>query len=341
MKKIVSFFTLLLSVAAFAQNNDKPFASIGKEGELLSLSNGRYEEVFKNEKLRRVGSVMMNTETMKIDHFLTEEELKECQDLETEKQASRFLSIDPLARQFPYYSPFQYAGNQPIACIDLDGLERVLAITFNGDVNYRADRLELMNGEEISKKILTSNPAQQMVEGLKEATAADENGIGFVAIWGHGTPNSQWGTDGTGVLQKDDLDQLQTAINNGEIRFTENAIVYIGNCNAGTLDEDGVSFAQKMADITGAKVVAGSTGDYNDPERSHRGSVGVKNESNGQMEYSLWYPALDKFTLFKRDVAPEELSGSINIKPLLERGKLMPLPQMPVIEAKEISGQTN
>ncbi|MCU0391428.1 MAG: hypothetical protein MUE81_09945 [Thermoflexibacter sp.] len=35
----------------------------------------------------------------------------------------RFLSIDPLARQFPYYSPYQFAGNTPIQAIDLDGAE--------------------------------------------------------------------------------------------------------------------------------------------------------------------------------------------------------------------------
>jgi len=37
----------------------------------------------------------------------------------------RFLSIDPLSSSFPWYSPYQYAGNSPIYCIDLDGLERV------------------------------------------------------------------------------------------------------------------------------------------------------------------------------------------------------------------------
>jgi len=124
MKQILFSFFVLFSITAIGQNNN-PFESIGKESAMLSLSNGRYEEVFKNEKLRRVGSVMMNTETMKIDHFLTEEELKECQDLETEKQASRFLSIDPLTRSFPMLTPFQYGSNNPIMNIDLDGLEGV------------------------------------------------------------------------------------------------------------------------------------------------------------------------------------------------------------------------
>ncbi len=35
----------------------------------------------------------------------------------------RFLSVDPLTRNFAFYSPYQYAGNKPIYAIDLDGLE--------------------------------------------------------------------------------------------------------------------------------------------------------------------------------------------------------------------------
>jgi RHS repeat-associated protein len=35
----------------------------------------------------------------------------------------RFVSVDPLQFEYPYYTPFQYAGNKPIIAIDLDGLE--------------------------------------------------------------------------------------------------------------------------------------------------------------------------------------------------------------------------
>ena len=36
---------------------------------------------------------------------------------------SRFLSVDPLTKSFPWYTPFQFAGNNPVFYIDLDGLE--------------------------------------------------------------------------------------------------------------------------------------------------------------------------------------------------------------------------
>jgi RHS repeat-associated protein len=36
---------------------------------------------------------------------------------------ARFLSVDPLTKTFPWYTPYQFAGNKPIRYIDLDGLE--------------------------------------------------------------------------------------------------------------------------------------------------------------------------------------------------------------------------
>jgi RHS repeat-associated protein len=41
----------------------------------------------------------------------------------------KFLSIDPLFHDFPYYSPYHFAGNQPIVAIDLDGAEELIVIT--------------------------------------------------------------------------------------------------------------------------------------------------------------------------------------------------------------------
>ncbi|GEP94445.1 hypothetical protein CCY01nite_07050 [Chitinophaga cymbidii] len=35
----------------------------------------------------------------------------------------RFLSVDPLRDDYPFYTPYQFAGNMPIQFVDLDGLE--------------------------------------------------------------------------------------------------------------------------------------------------------------------------------------------------------------------------
>ncbi len=36
---------------------------------------------------------------------------------------ARFLSVDPLTKDYPWYTPYQFAGNKPVWAIDLDGLE--------------------------------------------------------------------------------------------------------------------------------------------------------------------------------------------------------------------------
>ena len=37
--------------------------------------------------------------------------------------SGKFLSVDPLFKSYPWYTPYQFAGNKPIQFIDLDGLE--------------------------------------------------------------------------------------------------------------------------------------------------------------------------------------------------------------------------
>ena len=43
----------------------------------------------------------------------------------------RFISVDPLTAEFPWYTPYQFAGNTPIKFIDLDGLEPAIPTAVN------------------------------------------------------------------------------------------------------------------------------------------------------------------------------------------------------------------
>ena len=42
---------------------------------------------------------------------------------------AKFLSVDPLTGSYPWYTPYQFAGNMPIVAIDLDGLEEEISNT--------------------------------------------------------------------------------------------------------------------------------------------------------------------------------------------------------------------
>lgn len=68
---------------------------------------------------------------LKNDYLYNEKELLEDADLNWydygfrfyDPQIGRFPQLDPLTFDYPYYTPYQFAGCEPIANIDLDGLE--------------------------------------------------------------------------------------------------------------------------------------------------------------------------------------------------------------------------
>ncbi|MBK9327723.1 MAG: hypothetical protein IPM95_00120 [Sphingobacteriales bacterium] len=54
-----------------------------------------------------------------------------------DSRIGRFLSVDPLINDYPWYAPYQFAGNKPIIAIDLEGLEEKIVIynnTSNGNI---------------------------------------------------------------------------------------------------------------------------------------------------------------------------------------------------------------
>ncbi|CAG5083684.1 OmpA family protein [Parvicella tangerina] len=125
MKNLALILSFCIVYSVFGQDYPNPFKEIGKDVEVLTLSNGEYDEFFPNDTIRRIGTVMFNTVEMKIDCFVSEDVIK-AEAMPEGYLVSRFLSRDPIAVNFPHYSPYQFAGNKPIAAIDLDGLEEYI-----------------------------------------------------------------------------------------------------------------------------------------------------------------------------------------------------------------------
>lgn len=145
MKKLILIAIFAFSVQNTFAQNPNPFKSIGKPApEFLSLTNGKYPEIFENDTLRKIGSVIFNTRTNKIEYFIETDTMYSEATLQPEI-VSRWLSIDPLARKYASLSPYNFVNNNPILNVDFDGryfivknqgdrdkVRAALALAFNG-----------------------------------------------------------------------------------------------------------------------------------------------------------------------------------------------------------------
>ncbi|MFT4155701.1 hypothetical protein [Parafilimonas sp.] len=117
----IAIFALLVAFATHAQDHN-PYKDIGKQGKVLTVTNGEYDEFFDEDSIQQVGSALVNINTMQLVKLkLTPEEQKQFDN----SSSSRFLSVDPLTSSFPELTPYQYASNNPIMNIDLEGLEGI------------------------------------------------------------------------------------------------------------------------------------------------------------------------------------------------------------------------
>ena len=235
----------------------------------------------------------------------------------------RFWSVEPLAGKFPWNSVYAFAENSPIGFLEMEGLEAVIGISLGGDVNYRKPLLKSIHESAIVETIVAAdkqgspNEIEQLCGLLKRATAEDPgHTIGFVAIWGHGSYGVVYGYNGNprGRIEISDLAYLKTAVDNGDIVFNKDACILITACNAGSdwdVDDGNgstrvTSFAQELADITGATVYAG---------RDVEGDSGVapKTEKRGvEMTYQMRHYKKGSFFKFTKGNDPEDVGNIFN-----------------------------
>lgn len=91
-----------------------------------TLTKGRYLETHVKDEVERIGSVLFNRKTGRVESI---EEAQKVGDLTmSSTTVGRFLSVDPLTASFPMLTPYQFAGNTPIQAIDLEGLEAFIVV---------------------------------------------------------------------------------------------------------------------------------------------------------------------------------------------------------------------
>jgi len=116
----------------------------------------------------------------------------------------RFLSVDPLTKKYPWYTPYQFAGNMPIWAVDLDGLEPATtdkiykgadgkSYLFGGDQNpqlFTGNETTLQNnsGTKIKPEAGTVRSftikGSHVVEGSRRYVASFDPGTGKFVSYG-------------------------------------------------------------------------------------------------------------------------------------------------------------
>ncbi|MBK7883792.1 MAG: hypothetical protein IPJ81_08320 [Chitinophagaceae bacterium] len=106
---------------------------------------------------------------------------------------ARFISVDPITKEYPHYTPYSYAGNKPIKFIDLDGAEE----TKNwGDYNFT----DLMNWASKPTNPLTNSFLKMKVLAYSLGSGINRNFnpiyYGWVLTTGNDPSSADYGKMG-------------------------------------------------------------------------------------------------------------------------------------------------
>jgi len=228
----------------------------------------------------------------------------------------RFLSEDPLIKQYPELTPYQFASNMPIAAIDLDGLEAKIAISGKGAplwykgappgsttgytqshinaFDYRATQLTKQGFSKVQV-----HTGQMIVDAFKTATR-EQGSILAVVSYAHSGSNGIYLDNNASFYTGNipgksvgysNIDAVATSMKAGEIKFQPNAIWIFGGCNAGNPDDpprpniDNMNMAEYAAKTLGITTI-GARG-YVSPEvinGKETGRLVAGSEEGGHVE---------------------------------------------------------
>ncbi|OYT10922.1 MAG: hypothetical protein B6I18_06440, partial [Bacteroidetes bacterium 4572_112] len=84
-------------------------------------------------------------------------------------QIAKFLSVDPLTASYPWYTPYQFAGNKPIWAIDIDGLEEYI-YKYKLDDELNATLISKVRNVELVPRVNANGTYSGYYDKMNKAT---------------------------------------------------------------------------------------------------------------------------------------------------------------------------
>jgi RHS repeat-associated protein len=85
-------------------------------------------------------------------------------------RVGRFLSVDPLSKSYPWYTPYQFSGNKPVAFIDMDGREDkwYMVEVFMNPGNTKIEKINVQDvGYTTTNGVKNPNPQGPLGPGVQ------------------------------------------------------------------------------------------------------------------------------------------------------------------------------
>ncbi len=123
-----------------AVSTDK-MTAVGEHGDLISASNYYPFGLRIGDRSMNSGDYRYGFNGKEDDRDFSKSQLIQNYGFRLYNPAlGKFLSVDPLTKRYPWYTPYQFAGNKPIWAVDLDGLEELIS---NDNFSFYKNELKL------------------------------------------------------------------------------------------------------------------------------------------------------------------------------------------------------
>ncbi len=96
-------------------------------------------------------------------------------------RVGRFFAVDPLAKKYPYYSPYAFSGNRLVDCVELEGLEPLKKENVDNGFYIPTMQINLPNGGSVLiwahvNSLAVTNATIQTIESFPNFATVDGAG---------------------------------------------------------------------------------------------------------------------------------------------------------------------